>query len=110
MKVNYSVNLPPMIHQQFNKYLLMDFLDRSKMQLEEKIMPLSKKKIRDIDIGRKREFEILLVKFKEVYERKKNEKTNYEAALKEKAKERSSFPTSGGVCRFRRMETKERTF
>ena len=44
-----------MIHQQFNKYLLMDFLDRSKMQLEEKIMPLSKKKIRDIDIGRKRE-------------------------------------------------------
>lgn len=106
MSFTTIAQLPPPIKQYFNRFLLMDILERKKWSLENVIHPLAKKKIRPQDVGKQREFNLLLLKYQEIYERKKIEKADYEAACKEKEKKVPHFPTSGGTMRFRRMATK----
>lgn len=96
--------LPPPIQQYFNPLLLMEGHDRKKHYVENKIIPLSLKKIRSQDVGKRRQFDKQLKEFYQVYERKKIEKANYDAKIKEAAKKRPSLPATGGTCRFTRME------
>ncbi len=89
----------PTINQNYNKNLLstplpsrLDYYHHAR----EKIIELSKKKIRIQDIGKKRELEKLLKEFEEEYERKKIEKENYEREVKE-SKEKMP-PCSATMC------------
>lgn len=93
MPIITTISLPSLINQRFDPYLFLDYLDKSKRRLETKIKPLANKKLRDIDIGRKREFEVLLTRFERAYERKKIEKAEYHAEIEEKAKKRPYIPT-----------------
>ena len=96
-----------MIQQHFNKFLLMNWLERLSHRVETEIKPLAEKKLKQAHIGRRREFVILLMKFNEVYERKKAEEADYQAALKKKIEERPRFPASSGTMRFKRIQPKE---
>ncbi len=95
--------LPPAIKQSFDSYLL-DRLLGMKMRVENKIKPLFQRKNRLQDIGKKKEFETLLIKFQDTYERKKIEEEQYKEKIKN-AKKRSRTPDTGGVMRFRRFQS-----
>lgn len=97
--------LPPQIHQRFDPFLLMGFLERIYWNVMTNIDPLADKKIRERDIGRRREFDRLMQQFTEVYERKIKEEDDYQAAREEAFKKRSHIPTSSGTCKFKRMES-----
>jgi len=94
-------SIPPLIKTKFDKYLLLSQTERCKHIVEEIITPLSLKKIRLIDVGKKREFEKLLYEFMELYERKKNEEEIENKKTKEKM---SHFPIKGTTCTFKRFE------
>ena len=93
----------PQLTQSFDRFLL-DFLSGSLDHLEKKIIPLRDKKLRSIDKGKKREFEELLIKFRQTHERKKAEKAEYDAKIKD-ASERSCLPYTSKTCIFRRLES-----
>ncbi len=95
--------LPPFILQHFNSYLL-DPLLAMKMNVENKIIPLSKRKIREKDTGKKKEFEKLLKEYQETYERKKIEEEEYKTKI-ENAKKRPSIHLTAGTTRFTRLQT-----
>lgn len=95
-----TTNTPPRIEQRFNPDLLLDPLGLIKRKLD-KIIALSIKKIREKDVGKKREFEKLLKEFEEIYERKKIKKAEYDETVKNLAK-RSFIQNSGGTVYFRR--------
>jgi len=97
--------IPPEIRQYFErKLLLLGTLEYYMMKLKW-IIKLSEKKIRPQDIGKKRKFDALLKEFYEVYESKQNEETIYEAARKEKSKERPCIQNAGATMRFKRLDT-----
>ncbi len=97
--------MPPKIRQYFNKHLLLwGTLEYYKMKLEP-ILERSKKKIREIDVGKRRRFNELLKEFFEVYESKQNEKADYDAALAKKGKERPRFSNEGSTIQFKRVES-----
>lgn len=91
----------PQIKQAFNPYLLDPFYGL--LLTFEKLCANAKKKIRLCDIGKRREFEKLSEQFRETYERKKKEKTEYEAKIKN-APKRPGIPTTGKTCMFRKHE------
>lgn len=94
---------PPKIAFGFNPYLLETTLQRMQRRVNSKILPLSLKKIRLQDIGKRKQFDGLLAKFKETYERKTAEEADYKAKIAEKIKERPCISASGGTMRFRRI-------
>lgn len=97
----------PEIRFQFSPDLLLDFLGRIKMRMEE-IEKLKTKKIREIDVGRKREFEILMKRYGELYGRKKVEEEALKAEIKKKNEKRPDLSAPGSVMRFRRFCALER--
>lgn len=99
-----TASLPPPILQSFNPYLLDNAIRRKKRILDDRILPLSLKKIRPQDVGKQREFQKLLKEFEEVYGRKTIEKAEYDAKVKEAAQKRPSIPNSGATMRFKRYE------
>jgi len=102
--VKTIVLIPPKIKLYFSKYLLLwGTLECYKLKLDH-ILERAKKKIREIDVGKRRRFNELLKEFFEVYESKQNEQADYEAALKQKGKERPRFSTSGTTMQFKRVE------
>ena len=104
MSITVSV-LPPQIKQTFNKNLLMTYIERIKYDLETKIIPLSNKKIRPQDVGKRKQFESLKNKFMDTYERKKIAQLEYDAEKKKKAEEMPSFSTTETTRIFRHMDT-----
>ena len=94
--------LPPKIIHRFNKILLMNTLQRREYDVYEKIIPMSLKRLRGCP-GRQQEFDKLLAEFREIYERKTIEEAVYQAEIKKKAQERSRFPVTGGLMRFKRL-------
>jgi hypothetical protein len=94
--------LSPPIKQFFDPYMLDSLLGMYK-RVENEIIPLSRKKIRDQDVGKIKEFSELLEKFQELYERKKTEKAEYDEKIKNAAK-RSSLPSTGQTARFTRFQ------
>lgn len=96
----------PIISTSFDPYLL-DPMKGIKIRMEKIIIPLSIKKLRTQDVGKKRDFDKLLKQFYEVYERKKIEKEKYETKIKNASK-RSGISSQGGTCQFRRFsDTKQ---
>jgi predicted methyltransferase MtxX (methanogen marker protein 4) len=83
------------------------YLER-KLRYKNELITFSKKKIRIQDVGRQRDFDRLLKEYEELYERKKTEEVEYNAACEEKAKKRPHISNTGGIIRFSRMESKER--
>jgi hypothetical protein len=101
--MNTIGNLPPILRERFNIYMLDPLLGMMKY-IENEVIPLSIKKIRPQDIGKRRKFDELLKEFREVYERKKTEEANYDAKVKEEIKKRPSFSNTGRTFIFKRME------
>ncbi len=99
------ITKPPPILSNFDPYLL-DPLFGLKMMVEKKIIPLFHLKIRDQDLGKKKEFYKLLEMFQEEYERKKVEEEEYKTKIKN-AKKRSPLPATRGTIRFTRFQSKE---
>jgi len=93
---------PPEIRFKFNKYLLMTYLERVDLRCQE-LQAKAIKKFRKC-LGKQREFNDLLTRFKEMYERKKKEEDEYREKIKAKTK-RSLPSNSGTTCTFRRMES-----
>jgi hypothetical protein len=93
--------LPPAVKYFINPCLLDPILGM-KMHVQNKIKPISKKKIRDCDIGKKKEFEKLLTEFEKEYERQKVKKKEYEEKIKN-AEKRPSLPITGGTMHFTRF-------
>ena len=104
-EITTIVSFPPPILQYFDPYLLLDYIERLLRRVQTIIIPKSAKKIRLQDVGKRRDFDKLLIEFHEVYERKTIEKAEYKAKIKEKAQKRPHIPNSGGVMRFKRMDT-----
>ncbi|CAB4164588.1 hypothetical protein UFOVP816_49 [uncultured Caudovirales phage] len=102
MAIVTITTIPPQIVTYFNTWLL-DPFRALWVDLEERILPRAKRKIRSQDRGKKREFDQLYKKFKEEYGRKEKEKAEYDAKIKNTSK-RPSVPTTGGTCTFRRYE------
>ncbi len=102
-------SLPPPIELGFDPRFLYGFLKYKKYRLEEEIIPLSIRKIRDIDTGKRREFDKLLKEFKEEYERKKAEEAEYEAKIEEALQKRPHISASSGVRRFKKMDPNDRS-
>ena len=100
--ITTSACLPPLISFGFSTYLL-DPLFGMKVRVEETIIPLSLKKIRSQDVGKRKEFDKLLKEYQEVYGRKKNEEAEYKAKIKEAAEKRPRFPNAGSTMRFKRF-------
>lgn len=96
-----TISIPPPNLPLFDRYLLDPLLGMF-MRVENKIKPLEKKKVRDIDIGKKREFLFLIKKFNEEYERKKIEKAQYDQKIKD-APKRSIISNASSTCRFTRF-------
>lgn len=107
MSVITIYNIPSKIIQKLNAHLLLEIPDLCIYKLQTNIIPLSLKKIKDTHSGRQREFNELLIKFRDLYERKKTEKAEYTAKIKEKTKERSCIPATVNVCKFTKMDTRE---
>lgn len=93
--------LPTLIKQSFDPFLL-HRLRWSIKRLEDKIIPLAKKKIRPQDLGKMREFEKLKTQIREEYERKKAEETIYDEKIKNTSK-RSYTPSTGATVRFKKF-------
>lgn len=96
-----TTNTTPRIEQRFNPDLLLDALGHIERK-SNKIITLSIKKIREKDVGKKKEFEKLLKEFKEIYERKKIKKAEYDATIKNLVAKRPCIPNAGGTVYFRR--------
>ncbi|HEX4374902.1 MAG TPA: hypothetical protein VHZ50_16475 [Puia sp.] len=94
---------PPLITKYFDPYLLDRLLGMYK-KVQNRIIPLSKKKIRDQDVGKKKEFMSFLEKFYEEYERKKIEEAEYKEKIKN-YKKRSSLPNTAETFRFKRFQS-----
>lgn len=94
--------LPPFCRYWYDSFLL-DPLLGLKIKMENKIIPLSIKKIRPQDVGKRREFDKLMEQYLEVYGRKKNEETEYKAKIEEATKKRPSFSNTGSTMRFERF-------
>lgn len=100
-------NLPPQIKQYFSPNLLMSYLERMMNDVLTEILPQAKKKFRPQDIGRRREFNILLSEFYQLYERKKAEEKAFKDEIKAKIKDRPHISDSGGTITFKRIPTKK---
>ncbi len=100
-----TVHLPPMILQKFDPDLLLDSLGRIERSFR-KIELSALKKLRPQDTGKRRAFESLKLKYMELYERKKKERSDYQTEMQEKDKKRPWFPLTGAPVRFKRY-TKE---
>lgn len=85
----------------FDPHLLMTALQRMWYQFEKKILPLYNKKVRPQNVGKKKEFQYLSLKFLEQYERKTKEEDEYQEKVKAARKERPSLYV-GKTCRFSR--------
>jgi hypothetical protein len=97
-----TTQLPPPILQFFDPFLLDPFYGMLR-RVQDIIIPLAKKKIRPQDVGKRKEFELLKIKFMETYERKKVEEEEYKTEIKNSAK-RPTIPLTGGTVRFRRLQ------
>ena len=102
-----NVNICPIIKQMFDPDLLLDFLGRSLKRLNTKIFPLSEKKIRPQDIGKRRDFDRMKIEFEELYVRKKAAQEKYDKESKELSEKRPRLSAKGGTCMFKRMGTRE---
>ena len=102
MSVTTNVHLPPNIVQKYNPLLLMNYFQRVKWRVDNVILPLSSKKIRPEDVGKRREFDKLMKEFEEVYGRKEAEEADYKEKIKEKGK-RPCLPIAGATISFKRM-------
>jgi hypothetical protein len=94
-------NLPPAIKYHFDPCLLYTTLERMHWRFNAKILPLSVRKIRPQDTGRRKQFDLLETKFKELYERKTKEEDAYQEKVKAMAPKRPNLYT-GQTIRFTR--------
>lgn len=99
--------LPPPIEQYFDPCLLMTFLERLKWKVEKKVLLKAKKKIREIDTGKRKRFEMMLKEFWESYERKTNEEKIYKAEIEKSKEKRPYLSPTGGTCVFRRVHAEK---
>jgi hypothetical protein len=103
MTVITTVNLPPLILQSFSSDLLSAPVWNTLEYLEnrmKKIIEKASKKIRPQDTRKRKEFELLVKEFEELYERKKIEKDEYD---KKKKKRREEMLFVGSTMRFKRV-------
>ena len=91
----------------FSADLLLDPWERIIKRVITKTIPLSGRKIREQDTGKRQVFDVLLKEFHEVHERKKAEKVEYESKKKEAFEKRPRLPTSSGTVKFRRYVSEE---
>lgn len=103
MSIITSVNIDYLIEKSFNPDLLFTTLERVKKRLETKIKPLAEKKLREKDVGKRRQFIMYLIQFEELYERKTQEEADYQAKIEEENKKRPRIPNSSGTIRFKRL-------
>lgn len=75
-------------------------------RVENVINPLSMRKIRDQDTGKRKEYNELLIKFMETYERKKAEEKKYKEKI-ENSEKIPYLPNQGSTCKFTRFLPKE---
>lgn len=96
-------NLPPKILQSFSSLLLLyGTIKYYSYVFEHVIIPLSNKKIRFQDVGKKREFEELKKEFMDLYGSKEKEETDFDAETKKMVEERPHLSSTGIICKFRR--------
>ena len=98
--------LAPPIRFDLDPFLL-DPLLGMKRRLDNELIPRSKKKIREQDGGKRREFDKLLKEFEEVYERKKDEEVVYKARIKKAIEKRPHISATGRTVQFKRFQGKE---
>jgi len=103
MKTTTISSTPPEISFGFSPDLLISALDRNKKTVETKIKPIAKKKLRDVDMGKRRLFIIILMKYNEEYERQKTQEKNYETKIKNSPK-MSCLSSSSTTMRFTRFK------
>lgn len=106
MKIETIAHLPPLLIQEFDRDLLMNFLQRSYKRIM-KLSKLSLKKIRPQDIGKRRDFEKLSKLYLEEYERKKIEEEKYQEETRKLAEKVPRISNSGGTRRFTRMDARK---
>lgn len=104
MTIETTTTYTPMIRQTFDPYLLMNTLQRMNKLLNDKIIPLAEKKLRNLH-GKKREFENLMKEWEEVYGRKTVEEADYQEDYKKKIAERPSISIASGTIRLKRIRT-----
>jgi len=106
-KMTTSFVQPPNINLSFNQNLLkfgcFDKLQNLDYELSE-IIKLANKKIRNQDVGKKREIERLLITHRGYHERAKIKKEIYEKAI-ENAKKMSRLSNAGPFMRFKRFQS-----
>jgi hypothetical protein len=95
--------LPPPITTYFSPYLL-DPLLGSLIYVEKTLIPLSLKKIRIQDTGKRKQFDELLKKYRETYEWKKAEEAEYNQKIKEAVQKRPSLHSTKKPMQFTRFQ------
>ncbi len=100
-------SFPPPIQQSFSTDLLLDFWEKVVKRVYTKIIPLSNRKIRAQDTGKRKQFDAVLKEFIKEHERKKIEKVEYETKTKEAIEKRPRIPNTGGTFRFSRIIREE---
>ena len=94
MNITSVSSLEPLIRFKFDRYLLLSAVERLNME-KKKIVILSEKKIRSCDVGKRRDFELFLKEFEELYVRKEIEKAEYTAECKKKEPRKTPFSKCG---------------
>lgn len=94
---------PPSIKQYFSPLLLL-----SRLQIEYNRFVLlqekAKKKIRPQDIGKKRDWDLLLTQYQQIYNEKSKEEAEFNSKKKEELKKRPYLPNTGVIATFERFE------
>lgn len=94
--------LPPIANQHLNPALLGPS-PGLKIYAEDKLIRLANKKIRSQDVGKRKEFDRLLIEYRKVYERKKIEEAEYKEAFEKAKKKRPCIPNTSKTAIFRRI-------
>lgn len=107
MTVETIVNMcpPTLLHQSFDPDMLLDFLGRAIKRLNKHIIPLSHKKIRAQDVGKRKQFDKLCTLYLEEYGRKTIERERYKKEIEEAVQKRPRLSSAGGTMRFSRMDS-----
>ena len=96
-------NIPPQVSQCFFPLLTYGTLGRLKYTFEKYVLPLSKKKIRAQDTGKRKIFDIMKQDFWLLYERKKIEEIDIKEKITKIAKERSCIPITSTIKGLKRI-------
>ena len=102
MKVTTTCIAPPEINLYYDSDLLLENWQRIYKRVKTRVIPLSERKIRSQDTGKRKDFDKLLQEFDKVYAEREIEKADYEAKKKEAYEKRPCFPTTSRPMQFRR--------